>query len=532
MSTAAFAERYLFGPLGIKHYYWPKDRQGIHRGNAGLYLAPRDLARFGLLYTNDGSFGGQQLLPAGWSARSMEPHVSLPFRSRLRGYGYLWWLYRSAGYEVNCAVGAGGQLVMVVPELNMVVVSTSAGGSVHEALRLLKIHILPAVRDVEAPISSFRKIAALAICVESAILAWRTFGKQKRRAILRDSVRALAPADKLIVAALLVTVLGVYVLPEVEIGLSAFDIARVALGFAILLSVGYPFALAGHYEWYVPRSWRSNRPLPRQEKIAIALILMVALLYLLRVIAGQLEWLADVEYVFDLFDNYDAHAREQGGWGFRDVGWLAIVPPLVAVWAARLHWAWLTCLGKIALLAILLAMAFGLVRSWRYLRGKRETAPRIPAGLPILILATAPMALSAARTVLRSTFPSTNHYIDQRISLAVDVLVPALAGPALVLVMVAYLAATVWRSERFWAPSLPTKTAAIVSLAMLVIAALWTGMRWAQWNAAVLRRIYMRVYWFRVNLPAPEPWVIAIGGIWTLGIVAVAVAAGRGKLAQ
>jgi CubicO group peptidase (beta-lactamase class C family) len=529
MSTAAFAERYLFGPLGIKHYLWQKDQQGIHRGNAGLYLAPRDLAKFGLLYLNDGSYNGRQILAAGWPARSMALHVTFPFRSRLRGYGYLWWLYRSAGYEVNCAVGAGGQLVMVVPELSMVVVSTSAGGSVHEALRLLKIHILPAVRDVEAPISSFRKIAAVAICIESAILVWRMFGTRRRSATRREAVPGLAPADKLIVVALMVAALGVYILPVMEIGLSAFDTARLALGLTILLCVGYPFALAGHYELYVPRRRRSNRPLPRQEKIATAAILIIVLLYLIRIVVGQLEWLADVDYVFDLFDNYDIHAREQGGWRFQDAGWLAIVPPLVAVWAARLHWAWLTCFGKIALLGTLFATVFGLARSRRYLCGNTETAPRIPAWLLIVILAAVPVALSIAPTLLGSAFPVTNHYIDQRISLAADVFVPSVAGPVLVLATVSYLTGLVCRSERLRARSLPEKAAVIAPLALLLIVALWTGILWAQWNAIVLRRIYMRVFWFRVNLPAPEPWIIALGGIWTAGMVAAAVAAARSK---
>ena len=56
----AYAQRNLFSPLGIpaRNWSWGADGQGNYLGGYGMYLRPRDIARFGYLYSNQGYSGG------------------------------------------------------------------------------------------------------------------------------------------------------------------------------------------------------------------------------------------------------------------------------------------------------------------------------------------------------------------------------------------------------------------------------------------------------------------------------------------
>ena len=45
-----YAEQFLFGPIGIKDYFWKDAPEGFKDAAGGLYLKARDFARFGLLF--------------------------------------------------------------------------------------------------------------------------------------------------------------------------------------------------------------------------------------------------------------------------------------------------------------------------------------------------------------------------------------------------------------------------------------------------------------------------------------------------
>ncbi len=128
MTLLDYAALYLFGPLGITARRWPSDPQGINVGGAELKLTPRDMAKFGYLYLNGGTWSGDQIVSAAWVRESgvyrtlFDPES--PDDCETLGYGYLWWLRPQGPHESMIAVGYGGQFVYVIPALDIVVVMT------------------------------------------------------------------------------------------------------------------------------------------------------------------------------------------------------------------------------------------------------------------------------------------------------------------------------------------------------------------------------------------------------------------------
>ena len=128
----SFAEEHLFGPLGAEPGEdWIQDADGTYMGSGGLHLTARDAAKFGLLYLDEGVYRGERILPAEWvrdSLQSYSEHVDMhrpgPFYQDA-GYGYQWWLGRSGEHEYPSARGHGGQLIVLLEDLDMVIVTTA-----------------------------------------------------------------------------------------------------------------------------------------------------------------------------------------------------------------------------------------------------------------------------------------------------------------------------------------------------------------------------------------------------------------------
>ena len=129
MSTKEFAEKYLFSQMDIVCTDWQQDPQGYYFGGNSMYFTPRDMARLGYLYLQNGMLDGKQVVPAEWVEESLSNSTN--FNNLSWGdldnynYGYLWWLGEIKGHEVFLALGHGGQFVINFPDLNMIVVTTS-----------------------------------------------------------------------------------------------------------------------------------------------------------------------------------------------------------------------------------------------------------------------------------------------------------------------------------------------------------------------------------------------------------------------
>jgi CubicO group peptidase (beta-lactamase class C family) len=128
-------------PLQIKTYHWNLMPNGEGYAGGGLYLRPRDQLKLGQLYLNGGVWSGKRVVSKDWVERSISRQST--FGKTLgadHDYGYGWHLYHFEvghhSYHAYAAGGNGGQIVMVIPDLDLVVGFT--GGTYGEFAKWYK----------------------------------------------------------------------------------------------------------------------------------------------------------------------------------------------------------------------------------------------------------------------------------------------------------------------------------------------------------------------------------------------------------
>jgi CubicO group peptidase (beta-lactamase class C family) len=126
-----FARQHLFAPLGITKFDWRFRPDSTSAETfCQVSLRPRDMAKFGLLYLDQGRWQGRPVLPAAWVAASLAKHSVV----QNVDYGYLWWLKyldaQGTRYYGAMAQGNGGQRIAVWPAQHLVVVVT--GGNYNQ----------------------------------------------------------------------------------------------------------------------------------------------------------------------------------------------------------------------------------------------------------------------------------------------------------------------------------------------------------------------------------------------------------------
>lgn len=156
MGTSEFADQYLFGPMGLGERTWYTDNRGISYGGVGLCIGIHDMIAIGNLYLNKGFYTGQQIVSPEWIEECTSFVIStenlIPF---LSNYAYYWWLGNAYGHDFICANGYGGQFILIVKELNLVVAtrtnwSGASGDKANEnwynVLNIIINQILPSVK--------------------------------------------------------------------------------------------------------------------------------------------------------------------------------------------------------------------------------------------------------------------------------------------------------------------------------------------------------------------------------------------------
>jgi CubicO group peptidase (beta-lactamase class C family) len=119
-----YAAANLFKPLGI-HYFWKHSPTGLPDTEGGLYLAPRDLARLGQLFMQNGMWDGKQIVSPRWLKESISLQIDVGEDGW--DYGFQWWLVpygESKDKYAWTAEGFGGQQMFVLPQYDLIAVFT------------------------------------------------------------------------------------------------------------------------------------------------------------------------------------------------------------------------------------------------------------------------------------------------------------------------------------------------------------------------------------------------------------------------
>ena len=122
-------DRYLARPLQFGLYHLNLMPTGAVYTGGGAYLRPRDELKLGQLYLAKGVWNGRRVISREWVERSVAYHSTFArpvVETDLNHqYGYGWHIHHftvnGQTYREFAAEGAGGQFVMVIPELDMVV---------------------------------------------------------------------------------------------------------------------------------------------------------------------------------------------------------------------------------------------------------------------------------------------------------------------------------------------------------------------------------------------------------------------------
>ncbi len=141
--------KYIAEPLGIKRYYLGLQPSGeVYLGGGAQWL-PRDFMKLGQVMLNGGTWNGKRIVSKEWVRSSIDNQVKIGDRD----YGYQWWSkeypYKEGTVRAFFAGGNGGQLVIGIPELDLLVAfyggNYSSSASRRSQSVLLPEYILKAV---------------------------------------------------------------------------------------------------------------------------------------------------------------------------------------------------------------------------------------------------------------------------------------------------------------------------------------------------------------------------------------------------
>ncbi|MHC4720663.1 MAG: serine hydrolase domain-containing protein [Planctomycetota bacterium] len=131
----SYAQEHLFSPINAEVVNWSADADGYNMGALEIYVTARDMAKFGLLYLNDGEYEGKQVLSADWVRDSLQRYsegmnLSGWWQSKYGyfsdlGYGYQWWSAKAGDRYFKSAFGHGGNYIVLLDELDMIIVTTA-----------------------------------------------------------------------------------------------------------------------------------------------------------------------------------------------------------------------------------------------------------------------------------------------------------------------------------------------------------------------------------------------------------------------
>jgi CubicO group peptidase (beta-lactamase class C family) len=157
--------RNLFNPLGIKSASFERDSSGTFIGGANAYATSRDLAKIGYMFLHNGEWNGQMILPPEWmnvmltpSPGYVSPGTIIEDVQDTGVYGGSLWLnkevkkgqgkpYPYSPENMFAGIGYMGQLLIVLPTQNMVIVRTGYDHSFNDKIDAFVTRALSCFHD-------------------------------------------------------------------------------------------------------------------------------------------------------------------------------------------------------------------------------------------------------------------------------------------------------------------------------------------------------------------------------------------------
>lgn len=134
MTTLEFAEKYLFGPMGIKNVQWGKMADGYYDGSGllSVQLSNNDMNKIGSLLLHKGYYNHKSIVPEKWIAEILNPAISYktPWGFDGSSYALCWYHHTYNNTPVTYGLGWGGQHVFVIPGKKAVI---SVNQSINDA---------------------------------------------------------------------------------------------------------------------------------------------------------------------------------------------------------------------------------------------------------------------------------------------------------------------------------------------------------------------------------------------------------------
>ena len=155
MNILDFGNQNFFEPLGIDSVYWYQFENGVFACDGSMKMKPRDMLKIGVTFLNEGEWNGERVISKAWVKKSKTAYknntgIRIPIDDTGKnGYAYTWWTNEVSGGGKKSrafqASGWGGQEIIVLPDLNMVVVFTGGNYVVKKHYyEILEKFVLPA----------------------------------------------------------------------------------------------------------------------------------------------------------------------------------------------------------------------------------------------------------------------------------------------------------------------------------------------------------------------------------------------------
>ena len=152
-----FIKNELLDKLGITTYGWSiNDVTGLPEAGWRTSLTSRAMVKLGQLAINKGKWNGEQLIPEAFVNKAISRVIYTGAEIKLhyggkdvsnQGYGYFWWnadlKYGNKSYYSTSAQGGGGQFIILIEELDLMVVFTAHDNDTNY-LQITAERILPA----------------------------------------------------------------------------------------------------------------------------------------------------------------------------------------------------------------------------------------------------------------------------------------------------------------------------------------------------------------------------------------------------